>query len=270
MEVSELLNQMGGLGAMARELGVDEGAARSGAEALLPAILGGFREQSQAQPSGPGGLPDMLGQLGGGNLLDEVLASQPTNLERGNQVLGQIFGSKDVSRAVARNAAGQTGLDPSTLKQMLPMLGMLVAGYMSKEGSATAPAGTFAGAPDQSSDQRVPVPARGAGGRARRPHAGDAGRPDRRSGVTRGTPIPETVTIVLAWRSKRSVLPRFRHPASPVPPRSSNASLPAAAETSERNPGASVMDCAHGRWRPISSRVPRRPRVPGPPRRSSQ
>jgi hypothetical protein len=140
MEVSELLNQMGGLGAMARELGVDEGAARSGAEALLPAILGGFKEQAQAQPSGPGGLLDMLGQLGGGNLLDEVLSSQPTNLERGNQVLGQIFGSKDVSRAAARNAAGQTGLDPATLKQMLPMLGMLVAGYMSKEGNATAPA----------------------------------------------------------------------------------------------------------------------------------
>lgn len=104
MEVSELLNQMGGLGAMARELGVDEGAARRGAEALLPAILGGFKEQAQAQPSGPGGLLDLLGQLGGGNLLDEVLSSQPTNLERGNQVLGQIFGSKDVSRAAARNA----------------------------------------------------------------------------------------------------------------------------------------------------------------------
>jgi len=136
MQISDLLNQMGGLSAMARELGVDERQARSGAEALLPAILGGFKQQAQAQPAGTGGLMDILGQLGGSRLMDEVLATKPTNLEHGNQVLGQIFGSKDVSRAVAQNAAGQTGVDPNTLKQMLPMLGMLVAGYMSKEGAA--------------------------------------------------------------------------------------------------------------------------------------
>jgi len=136
MQISELLNQAGGIGAIARELGVDESKARSGAEALLPAILGGFKQQAQGQPGGTGGLLDMLGKLGGGGLMDEVLAPQPTNLEHGNQVLGQIFGSKDVSRAVAQNAAGQTGLDPNTLKQMLPMLGMLVAGYMSKEETA--------------------------------------------------------------------------------------------------------------------------------------
>ena len=136
MQISELLNQAGGIGAIARELGVDESKARSGAEALLPAILGGLKQQAQAQPGGTGGLLDMLGKLGGGGLMDEVLAPQPTNLEHGNQLLGQIFGSKDVSRAVAQNAAGQTGVDPTTLKQMLPRLGMLVAGYMSKEGAA--------------------------------------------------------------------------------------------------------------------------------------
>ncbi len=136
MQVAELLQQMGGMGTMARELGVDERQARSGAEALLPAILGGFKQQAQTQPAGASGLLGMLGRLGGGSLMDEVLGAKPTNLEHGNQVLGQIFGSKDVSRAVAQNAAGQTGLDPNILKKMLPMLGMLVAGYMSKQGGA--------------------------------------------------------------------------------------------------------------------------------------
>ncbi|MBK7469630.1 MAG: hypothetical protein IPI73_02305 [Betaproteobacteria bacterium] len=50
------------------------------------------------------------------------------DVNRGNDVLGQIFGSKDVSRAVAQNAAAQSGLDSSLLKKMLPMLAMLVAG----------------------------------------------------------------------------------------------------------------------------------------------
>lgn len=148
MQISDLLQQMGGAGTLARELGVDERQARSGAEALLPSILGGFKQQAQA--SGAGGLMDMLGKLGGGGLMDEVLGPQPTNLEHGNQVLGQIFGSKDVSRAVAQSAAGQTGVDPDVLKKMLPMLGMLVAGFMSKQGGAASqptqdPASALAG-----------------------------------------------------------------------------------------------------------------------------
>jgi hypothetical protein len=135
MQITEILAQMGGLQSMARELDIDETQAASGAEALVPAILGGFKKQAQSQPSGLEGLGGLLGQLGGGGLLDQVLAPQPTDVSQGNEVLGQIFGSKDVSRAVAQNAAAQSGLDPSLLKQMLPMLAMLVAGLMSKQGT---------------------------------------------------------------------------------------------------------------------------------------
>ena len=138
MQITDILAQMGGLQSMARELGVSESQAASGAAALLPAILGGFKKQAQAQPAGLEGLVGLLGELGGGGLLDEVLAPQPTNVSPGNDVLGQIFGSKDVSRTVAQNAAAQTGLDPTLLKKMLPMLAMLVAGYMAKQGRASA------------------------------------------------------------------------------------------------------------------------------------
>ncbi|MDP1646887.1 MAG: hypothetical protein Q8M01_01605 [Rubrivivax sp.] len=68
-----------------------------------------------------------------------TLAPQPTDVNRGNDVLEQIFGSKDVSRAVAQNAASSSGLDPSLLKKMLPML---VAGYMT-----TQPGGADAAQP---------------------------------------------------------------------------------------------------------------------------
>ena len=138
MQTDDILAQMGGIGAMARELGVSESQAASGAAALLPAILGGFKKQAQVQPSGLDGLGGLLGQLGGGDLLDDVLAPRPTNVNRGNDVLGQIFGSKDVSRAVAQNASSSSGLDLSTLKKMLPMLAMLVAGFMAKQGGGAA------------------------------------------------------------------------------------------------------------------------------------
>jgi len=140
MQITDILAQMGGLKSMARELGVSETQAASGAEALIPAILGGFKKQAQSQPSGLEGLGGLLGQLGGGGLLDQVLAPQPTDVSQGNNVLGQIFGSKDVSRAVAQNAASQSGLDPSLLKKMLPMLAMLVTGYMAKQRGAGAAA----------------------------------------------------------------------------------------------------------------------------------
>ncbi|MGA8260518.1 MAG: DUF937 domain-containing protein [Arenicellales bacterium] len=140
MQITDILGQMGGLQSIARELGVSESQAADGAAALAPAVLGGFKKQAQAHPAGLGGLGDLLGQLGGGNLLDDVLGSQPTNVSRGDQVLGQIFGSRDVSRAVAHNAASQTGLDSGVLKKMLPMVAMLVAGYMAKHGGAGAPA----------------------------------------------------------------------------------------------------------------------------------
>ncbi len=140
MQLSDILAQMGGLQSIARELGVSEADAAKGAAALGPAVLGGFKKQAQ-QTSGLEGLGGLLGQLGGGGLLDDVLGARPTNVARGNDVLGQIFGSKDVSRAVAKNASSQSGLDASVLKKMLPMLAMLVGGFISKQqgGGAQAP-----------------------------------------------------------------------------------------------------------------------------------
>ena len=143
MQLTDLLAQTGGLQSMARELGVSETQATQGAAALLPALLGGLGKR--AQPAGAGGLGALLGQLGGGGLLDDVLSPQPTQVSRGNDVLGQLFGSKDVSRTVAQSASAQTGLDPSLLKKMLPILAMLVTGYLSRQQGAGASASSAGG-----------------------------------------------------------------------------------------------------------------------------
>jgi len=136
VQVLDILGEMGAIQSVARELGISEPQAVSGAAALLPALLGGFKSQALAQPSGLEGLAGLLGSLGGGGLLDDVLSPRPTNVSRGNDILGQIFGSSDVSHTVAQHAATQTGLDPSLLRKMLPMLAMLVAGFMAKQDNA--------------------------------------------------------------------------------------------------------------------------------------
>ncbi len=133
MDIGSLLQQSGAISSIAKQLGVNEQVAQMGANALLPSILGGFKKTAQAQPTGLDGLGGLLGQLGGGGLFDAVVAPEPTPVDQGNSILGQIFGSKDVSRTVADHASTQTGIDPSLLKQMLPILAMLVAGYMAKQ-----------------------------------------------------------------------------------------------------------------------------------------
>lgn len=107
MELTDLIAQMGGLQSMAGELGVSESQAASGAAALLPTVLGGFQKEAQAQPQGVD-LGALLGKLGGGALLDNVLAQESTDVSKGNDVLGTIFGSKDVSRAVAQQASAKS------------------------------------------------------------------------------------------------------------------------------------------------------------------
>ena len=135
MDLQQILAQAGGIGAIANQLGISEGQASSGIGALLPAVLGGFKKSAQAQGGGESGIGSLIAMAesaGGGGLLANVLGPQETDTNAGNGLLGEIFGSKDVSRAVAANAAGQSGLDASILKKMLPMVAMLVAGYMAQ------------------------------------------------------------------------------------------------------------------------------------------
>lgn len=118
MQITDLLAQSGAFQSVARDLGIDESQAQSGAAALLPALLEGFQ-----RPAQPG-----LGGLG--------------------ELLGQIFGNKDTSRQVAADAAAGTGLDPALLRKMLPLLAMAVAGFMSRQPGAAetdSPAGGLSG-----------------------------------------------------------------------------------------------------------------------------
>ena len=135
-DLISMLQQSGGIAAIASQLGVSPEVAEQGAAALLPAVVGGFSKHADNAGGGEGGLGSligMLGGLGGASLAGNVLSPEPTDVDKGNDVLGQIFGSKDVSRQVATHASGQTGIDPALLKKMLPILAMLVAGYLSHQ-----------------------------------------------------------------------------------------------------------------------------------------
>lgn len=158
MALADTLERSGAIDAMARELGVSPAAARTAAGALLPAIVAGLGRNHVgpgATRSDSGGLADVLGGvLGSGNdiaegggggiggvLLDQVLRPEPTQTQPGNDILGQIFGSKDVSRAVADEVSQSTGLPADLMRKMLPILAMAVVGAMAKKSVNAAGSG---------------------------------------------------------------------------------------------------------------------------------
>jgi hypothetical protein len=131
MNLNELLPP-GGLDALSAQLGIPREQAQQGAQALRPSILAGMGDKAGGADAST--LESHIDSLGGGGLADNVVGPEPTDVAKGNQLLGGIFGSKDVSREVAGQAAQHTGLDPALLKKMLPILAMLAAGYMATRG----------------------------------------------------------------------------------------------------------------------------------------
>ena len=149
----------GGVEALATQLGIPADQARRGAEALLPSLLAGMGNRAGNSDAGAAQLGAHFDTLDGPSLADNVVGPAPTDIAKGNQLLGGILGSKDISKQVATHASQQTGLDPSILKQMLPILAMLVAGHLAKQsggqagglgGILTSVLGSLGGAPGAS------------------------------------------------------------------------------------------------------------------------
>ncbi len=104
------------LGSLGARFGLSPEQTRAAMGSLMPAIAGGFHKQVEAgDPAG---------------VADAASAIQQPDTQAGNDILGRIFGSKDVSRQVADHAAGQSGVSSSVLKAMLPIVAAMVARHV--------------------------------------------------------------------------------------------------------------------------------------------
>lgn len=120
------------IGQIAQRFGVDPAQAQQALESLLPAVTQGLHHSASEE----GGLGSLLSSLATGAhtqyVDDPSAAASDQAVSDGNSVLGQIFGSKDASRAVANQAAQQSGLSPDLLKGMLPVVASMAMGALSK------------------------------------------------------------------------------------------------------------------------------------------
>src|SRR5262245_8621803 len=102
------------------QLGLGSSETASALGALVPALAAGVQRNAQTG----GGLADLMSALATGGhqqyLDNPTTLGQAASVQDGNAILGHVFGSKDVSRQVAAQAAAQTGISADILKKMLP------------------------------------------------------------------------------------------------------------------------------------------------------
>ena len=141
MDLMDLLSAAGAdnsVGKIADSVGMGASDAQNMIGALAPALMRSFQKQAESS----GGLDALQGALAKGNhqrYVDEpdLMGSENTR-DDGNKILGHLFGSKDVSRNVAAQAAAETGIDATLIKKALPLVAGLAMGALSKKTNAGA------------------------------------------------------------------------------------------------------------------------------------
>ena len=124
---------------------LDETQTRAAVEELIPALSRGLQKNTEKNH----GMDELLEALRTGEhekyMEKPGTLSAPEAKRDGNDILGHIFGDKQVSREVAERASQKSGVSSTLLKKMLPMLATVVMGSLSKKvlgGSNTTSART--------------------------------------------------------------------------------------------------------------------------------
>jgi hypothetical protein len=171
------------LSAIGQQFGLSEEQTRAAFDALTPVVASGVRRSAQSSS----GLQDILNSaLNGGHGV-----SLDTAQSSGNDVLGQIFGSKDVSRGVAQQLSATSGIGAAVLKQLLPIVASVVMGQVARKMGGSQSSGSGGGLGDILGDIL------GGGQQQRQPQASGSGGglgdilKDILGG---GAPSPDTVT----------------------------------------------------------------------------
>ena len=132
--------------ALAQQFGLSMQQTQAAVQALLPAFSQGL-QRNTADPYGMGAF--MTAMASGQHAKyfeDATRAFSPQGIDEGNGILGYLFGSKDLSRAVAAQAAQATGLSQQVLQQMLPaMASMMMGGLFQQTNNQMQAAGGFGG-----------------------------------------------------------------------------------------------------------------------------
>ncbi|MGB0865009.1 MAG: DUF937 domain-containing protein [Granulosicoccaceae bacterium] len=118
---------------VARQFGLDPADTRKALDGLAPVVARGL-QQNANQPKGADELFEALRKGSHSRYLDDLSSlGQNDNVKEGNDILGHVFGSKDVSRGVAREVSSSTGISSTILKKLLPVVATMVMSGLGKQ-----------------------------------------------------------------------------------------------------------------------------------------
>lgn len=121
---------------MARQYGLSLQQTQAALDALLPAFSMGLQRQTQ-NPYAFGSLAQMMTASPYARFFEAGGNSIPPGAQMaGNDVLSQLFGSNEVSRAIAAQAAATSGVSQAILNQMLPVIASILMGGLFKSTSS--------------------------------------------------------------------------------------------------------------------------------------
>jgi hypothetical protein len=117
---------------LAQQYGLSLQQTQAAIDALLPAFSMGLQRQTQ-DPYAFGSLAQMMTVSPYARFFEAGGYGIPTEAKSaGNDVLGQLFGSREVSQAIAAQAAATSGVSQAILKQMLPVIAAMLMGGLTK------------------------------------------------------------------------------------------------------------------------------------------
>ncbi|MEX2696434.1 DUF937 domain-containing protein [Rhizobium mongolense] len=131
--------------AISKQFNLAQEQATKAMAALMPAFSAGLKRST----SNPYDFMGLMQAVASGNYAkyfeDMTKAFTPEGISDGNNILGQLFGSKEVSRAVAAQAAQMTGIGQEIYKQMLPVMADTLMGGLFKQatGQMASPVNPF-------------------------------------------------------------------------------------------------------------------------------
>lgn len=144
MNITDLLfdkSNSNAISEFANNFGVNDSQAKDAISSLAKSLSVGLGQRTNNE----GGLGNLFDALKKGNhsryLDDSSVLGRKETTQDGNDILGHIFGNKDVSRHVAKRASKETGLGGSLLKKMLPVVASMVMASLGKKmlGGNSAP-----------------------------------------------------------------------------------------------------------------------------------
>jgi len=133
MDMIEGLLKSGLADGLMKQMGAQSGLDSSNLNAVIAKIAPVLMKKANENFKGEQDSSDLVALIEKSELSN---LNESAKVESGNDILGQLLGSKDASRALASEVGSKLGIDAGAIKKMLPMIANLVAGGLNKQTSS--------------------------------------------------------------------------------------------------------------------------------------